>query len=170
MLGSRQRADVSGRGPPHCGSGPGRGRGSFGSVPHNEAPACLCAPPRFRVTPSLVTQAWYGSAELWTALDKDGETWHGLPRSSDGSFGQKTFWWSESFSVGAEPEPAISVEGRRLDRVGPTFHAGDPGTNAMFDGMSSMLVGVDVPTSGCWELTGRYRGAQLSYVVRIADR
>jgi len=127
-------------------------------------------PPRFRVTPSPVTQAWYGSAELWTALDKDGETWHGLPRSSDGSFGQKTFWWSESFSVGAEPEPAISVEGRRLDRVGPTFHAGDPGTNAMFDGMSSMLVGVDVPTSGCWELTGRYRGAQLSYVVWVADR
>jgi hypothetical protein len=126
-------------------------------------------PPRFRATPSPARQAWYGSAELFTALDKDGERWHALPRSSDGSLGQKTFWWSESFSVATEQQPAILVEGRRLDRVGPTFHAGDPGTNASFDGMSSMLVGVEVPTSGCWELTALYRGAQLGYVVWVAN-
>jgi hypothetical protein len=125
-------------------------------------------PPQFRATLSPATQAWYGSAKLFTALDKDGESWHRLPRASDGSFGQKTFWWSESFSVATEQQPAISVDGRRLDSVGPTFHAGDPGTNAAFDGMSSMLVGVDVPTAGCWELTARYRGAQLSYVVWVA--
>ena len=65
--------------------------------------------------------------------------------------------------------PAISVEGRRLDGPAVTFRAGDPGTNAGFDGADAMLVGVDVPTSGCWQLTGRYRGAQLSYVVWIAD-
>jgi hypothetical protein len=126
-------------------------------------------PPRFRATPSPVTQAWYGSAKLWIALDKDGERWHRLPRSADGLLGQKTFWWSELFHVATEQEPAISVDGRRLDRPGATFHAGDPGTNAAFDGMSSMLVGVGVPTPGCWELTGRYRGAELSYVVWITD-
>jgi hypothetical protein len=145
-------------------------------VPADPSAACpltkpdpaFVPPPQFRATPSPETQVWYGSAKLFTALDKDGESWHRLPRSSDGSFGQKTFWWSESFSVATEQEPAISVEGGRLDRLGPTFHAGDPGTNASFDGMSSMLVGVDIPTSGCWELTGRYRDSQLSYVVWIA--
>jgi hypothetical protein len=70
--------------------------------------------------------------------------------------------------VRTEPEPAISVAGRRLDRAGPTFRAGDPGTNASFDNTTAMLVGVGVPTSGCWELTGRYRGAQLSYIVWVA--
>jgi hypothetical protein len=125
-------------------------------------------PPRYPAKPFPTTQAWYGSAALWIALDRDGERWHALPRSATGAFGQKTFWWSEAFSVSAEPEPAISVEGRRLDRAGPTFRAGDPGTNASFDGTTAMLVGVDVPTSGCWELTGRYRGAELSYVVWIA--
>jgi hypothetical protein len=128
----------------------------------------LVPPTGYPATPVPANEAWYGSAALWVALDRDGERWHGLPRAKDGSFGQKTFWWSESFSVATEQQPAISVDGRRLDRVGPAFHAGDPGTNASFDGTTAMLVGVDVPTSGCWELTGRYRGAALSYVVWIA--
>src|SRR5437868_6856559 len=90
-------------------------------------------PARYPATPAPKSQAWYGSARLWTALDVDGEMWRGLPGAPDGTLTQKTFWWSESFSVATEEQPAISVEGRRLDRPGPTFHAGNPGTNAAFD-------------------------------------
>jgi hypothetical protein len=32
-----------------------------------------------------------------------------------------------------------------------------------------MLVGVDFPSPGCWQLTGRYRDAVLSYVVWITE-
>jgi hypothetical protein len=31
----------------------------------------------------------------------------------------------------------------------------------------AILTGVDVPTVGCWELTGWYRGNTLSFVVSI---
>jgi len=31
-----------------------------------------------------------------------------------------------------------------------------------------MLVGVDIPTIGCWEITGRYAGHTLSFVVWVA--
>jgi hypothetical protein len=31
-----------------------------------------------------------------------------------------------------------------------------------------MLVGVDIPTLGCWEITGQYNGTELSFVVWIA--
>jgi hypothetical protein len=30
-----------------------------------------------------------------------------------------------------------------------------------------MLVGIEIPTAGCWQITGQYRDASLSYVVRV---
>jgi len=32
-----------------------------------------------------------------------------------------------------------------------------------------MLVGIDIPTYGCWRVTARYRAATLSYVVSVVD-
>lgn len=66
-----------------------------------------------------------------------------------------------------EPEPAITVVGTRLDGPG-TFTAG-PGTNASADFGEAMLVGVEIPTAGCWQITASYRDAVLSYVVWITD-
>jgi hypothetical protein len=30
-----------------------------------------------------------------------------------------------------------------------------------------MLVGVEIPTPGCWKISGQYRGAEVSYVVWV---
>lgn len=83
--------------------------------------------------------------------------------------GQKTFWWSIEWpGADDEPEPAITVVGTRLDGPG-TFTAG-PGTNAgRADFGQAMLVGVEIPTAGCWQITASYRDAVLSYVVSITD-
>jgi hypothetical protein len=95
-----------------------------------------------------------------------GEIWQGLPRDKVG-YSQKTFWWSADYDLAHELEPAITVAGRQLD--GPaTFSAGDPGTNAFADFGAAMLVGVVVPAPGCWELTARYRSAELTIVVWVA--
>ncbi len=56
--------------------------------------------------------------------------------------------------------------GTRLD--GPGAFEVSGGTNASAVG-TAMLVGVVFPTSGCWQVTGRYRDATLSYVVSITD-
>jgi hypothetical protein len=32
-----------------------------------------------------------------------------------------------------------------------------------------MLVGVIVPTAGCWEISAEYRDHELTYVVWVAD-
>jgi hypothetical protein len=111
-------------------------------------------------------EAWYGSAELWTMLHREGEVWRGLPRSELG-LGQKTFWWRQGYDVRSEPIPEIYVTGKRLD--GPGRFTFGPGTNAFWGLGSAMLVGVDVPEGGCWELTARYRGKNLSYVVWVQD-
>jgi len=41
-------------------------------------------------------------------------------------------------------------------------------TNAFADDIgSSILVGVDIPSTGCWEITGQLKGKYLSFVVWV---
>ena len=96
----------------------------------------------------------------------EGEIWTGLPRGPSGGYGQKTFWWSARWPWREELMPVITVTGHRLDGPG-SFQAGPPGTNAGADFGMAMLIGVEIPSTGCWEITGSYRGARLSYVVWV---
>jgi len=107
---------------------------------------------------------WYGTADLWTMLRSDG-AWGGLPQS-EGAYLQKIFWWSAEYSAADEPVPALVVSGRRLDGPSGPLVADRP-TNAYADFGQSMLVGVTLPEPGCWEITGRYRGHDLSFVVQV---
>jgi hypothetical protein len=116
--------------------------------------------------PAYYDAEWYGTGRLWTILRHGGEAWFDLPRGADG-LGQKTFWWSADFDVNHEPQPAISVTGRQLDGSG-RFVSLAPGTNAGADFGSAMLIGVGVPTTGCWEITATYKHATLSYVAWVS--
>jgi hypothetical protein len=109
---------------------------------------------------------WYGSRDLWTALRTDG-IWAGLPDNPEG-FTQKIMWWSDKFVLKDENEPALVVSGRRLDAEAPPLKSYGA-TNAFADDIGeAMLTGVDFPTLGCWEITGRYKEAELTFVVWIA--
>ena len=134
------------------------------SVTVQSTPAFFAPPPYPQHAPG--SSFWHGSERLWTMVDADG-TWHGLPRNPDG-FRQKVFWWSPGFDGRVEPRPKLSVVGRRLDGPETFVHAG-PATNAHHDdfGGWTILTGIDVPTAGCWELTGTYRENSLSFVVWI---
>lgn len=108
---------------------------------------------------------WYGDESLWTALPLNG-SWSDLPDNPDG-YTQKLFWWREGYSWTEEPEPALHVTGHRLDDPSVSLLA-LPATNAFApDIQSAMLVGVDFPTPGCWQITGRYADAELSYIVQV---
>lgn len=128
-------------------------------------PAFVAPSPYPAAAPLLYESDWYGSEALWTMLHRDGETW-----SADAiTLGVKTFWWSVEWpGMRDEPEPALNVVGTRLDGRG-TFTAG-PATNATRDDFGeAMLVGVEIPTAGCWQITGSYGDAVLSYVVSVTD-
>jgi hypothetical protein len=114
---------------------------------------------------------WFGDDALWTMPRRDG-TWRGIP--PDLGFGRgyrdKSFWWRAGYHGPSEPVPWLTVTGRRLDRDAPLYHP-DAATNAHhvdFGGWA-MLVGLDIPTSGCWELTGRYGNASVTYVVWVVE-
>lgn len=109
---------------------------------------------------------WYGTDALWTAIPKTG-VWWGLPHNPEG-YTQKVFWWRKDYSWADEPEPKLIVTGQRLDTSAAPLNV-SRATNAFGkDIQSAMLVGVDFPTLGCWEITGQYAGTKLSFVVWIA--
>lgn len=109
---------------------------------------------------------WFGSDHLWTAIHNDG-VWAGLPLNPDG-YTQKIMWWSSLYDLPNEPEPALVVTGRRLDADAPPLRFYGA-TNAFAKEIGdAMLTGVEFPTLGCWEVTGQYRKAGLTFVVWLA--
>jgi hypothetical protein len=88
-------------------------------------------------------------------------TWQGLR--------QKVFWWHPGFDGRIEQRPKLTVAGRRLDGAG-SFVRPPPATNASNAGFGgwTILTGIDLPTIGCWELTGSYRGSVVRFIVSVA--
>jgi hypothetical protein len=109
---------------------------------------------------------WYGSDSLWTAVRENG-IWEALPHNPEG-YTQKVFWWRDGYVWTEEPEPELTVTGERLDAPTPPLHASKATNASASDIGSAMLVGVDMPTLGCWKITGKYKDAELSFVVWVA--
>lgn len=124
------------------------------------------APEPFSTTAPWEGLFWYGAEGLWTALHTDG-VWSGLPDNAKG-YTQKIMWWSDSYVLKDELQPALVVSGRRLDaKSEPLKFYG--ATNAMAGDIGeAMLTGVGFPSLGCWEITGQYKKSELSFVVWLA--
>ncbi len=142
---------------------------SVTNAENNSACRVTPAPRSSFVSPTqsqpLVQEFWHGTESLWTSLRHDG-TWNALPYY-DGAYLQKVFWWSKGYVGSAEPEPALRVTGKRLDANAPLFAAAYA-TNAYHPDFGwAILTGVEIPTVGCWEITGEYKGEKLSFVVQV---
>jgi hypothetical protein len=105
---------------------------------------------------------WYGTDGLWTMPAADG-VWRGI--ASQEGIGDKVFWWSSEWDWRTDHKPALTVTARRLDANAPSMTISSA-TNAHAKGIHhAMLVGLTIPTAGCWEVTGEFKGHTLSYVV-----
>ena len=127
------------------------------------APARRFAEP----SPSSATHFWYGDTTLAALLHTSG-TWQGMGPSH--KYRNKLFWWRQGYSGVTEPRPELIVSGRRLDGEAPAATV-SRATNAHHKdfGGWAMLVMVEFPTSGCWELTGHYKGQVTSFVVSVTS-
>lgn len=112
---------------------------------------------------------WHGTSAFWTMLTPDGR-W-AFQRSESTSITQKVFWWRPGFNGVRENYPDLSVTLRRLDASTPPVTITERATNAYHEAFGgwTMLTGVKIPTPGCWEITGRHRGSEVSFVVHVAD-
>ncbi len=110
----------------------------------------------------------FGTDKLWAAIPLDG-AWRGLGHytPNDPTFRQKLFWWRQGYDWRTEPQPRLKVTGRRLDADADPLFVDRP-TNVSTE-PGGMLVGINFPTVGCWEITGRYGDDALTFIVWIAS-
>ena len=133
------------------------------------APMPYLPPPQYEIDEGP-SSFWIGTDKLWTALIRPG-VWDWAPHEPGHEndvqpLTVKTFWGSVDFDWKTEYPPLLKVTGKRLDGDAPPLLTMRP-TNAFPGPSAAMLVGVYVPTSGCWEITGEYKGEKLSFVVWV---
>ena len=107
----------------------------------------------------------YGTPALWTVVQ---QRWRVHT-------GGKLPFFRQGFDWRKEGRPRLTVVARRLDGQGPLVWSGlagsgeGQGVEEMF-----MVTGIDIPSSGCWEITAQYVAAdpaiqRLTYTVRVSD-
>lgn len=97
----------------------------------------------------------HGNGKLWTTLPTDGKLL--ITREKDGSTGSKFPWWRAVHG-------ALTIDGRRLDASGGPLRSHIPGGYGQTGFQAS---GVYFPSEGCWEITGKAGGAELTFVVEV---
>ena len=126
-------------------------------------------PPPYPVKQSEST-FWFGSDRLWTRLPVKG-TWGRLGHyePNDPTFRQKLFFWRQGFDASAEPHAKLTVTGRRIDSPAPPLLS-ETGTGRSLSGNESFFVaGINFPTTGCWEITGRSENDEVTFVVWVPE-
>lgn len=121
--------------------------------------------------PSSYNSVWHGSPQLWTTIRQGGEIWSGLPVASDGTFTQKTFWWSVDITDMTEtPQPDIVVTAHLLNAAGSRSFEGGLATSGSRPDLGVFrIIGLQIPQEGCWEITAMLRGATVSYVTWVGS-
>jgi hypothetical protein len=126
-------------------------------------PKTAFVPPKpWPAQPPGADDFWFGDRGLWTALPSDG-SWPQL------ALGEKFFWWSEEFDVSEDETPDLTVTARRLDGEASSLNVLGA-TNAYHESFVwAMLIGVELASPGCWELTGQYNDHQLTFVLWVPE-
>jgi hypothetical protein len=108
---------------------------------------------------------WYGSESFAASLPARG-VW---PTTAPGNLiAVKLIWRSAGFRPGMEANLDVTV--KPLNGSQPTaVVVGNTNAHAESFGGWAMMTGLDFPNAGCWEITGRYRGEELRFVVETVQ-
>jgi hypothetical protein len=109
------------------------------------------------------SERWYGSEALAVMLPPE-SIWRGMGPKHN--YRDKLFWWSLGYKPGAESK--LKVTGRKLDGSSTAADVSRT-TNAYAASLGgwAMLVEVEFPSAGCWEIVGEYLGQELAFVVEV---
>jgi hypothetical protein len=114
---------------------------------------------------------WFGSEKLWTHLPANGTWTLGHYSPAESAFRQKLLWYREGFNAKEESKPKLIVTGKRLDAPAPPLGVDGPTGSWRPEnpGDSFMVIALNIPTTGCWEISGQYGEDKLSFVVWVED-
>lgn len=129
-----------------------------------EPPSTVSVPSR---TPD---RFFFGNAGLWTVLPADGILrGSGPEKPGDFAYHDKSLWL-RTHAPFLEQDGPVSLEGKRLDGPGPSFIATYDGTSYPGeDGIAVIVMGMNVPVFGCWELTGHYKDQDVTFTIWVTS-
>ena len=107
---------------------------------------------------------WVGTAELAARVPKDGR-WTAM--GSQYNYRDKWVWWRDGFQALDESQPELSITARKLDGPAPMVVISDA-TSALGD-PDAMLMMMEFPTAGCWEVLGEYHDHELRFVFEVGN-
>jgi hypothetical protein len=112
---------------------------------------------------------WFGSDRLWTALPVTG-TWGGLRHYTPGdpTYRQKLVFWRQGYDPHRETQPDLTVTGRRIDGPSAPLQTDGRGHGSWTNDDQFIVTGINIPTLGCWEITGHYESDELTFVIWVA--
>ncbi len=108
---------------------------------------------------------WVGNPTLAAMVPDDGN-WTGM--GPDRSFSDKWWWSREGCRAHEEPEPELVVTATRLGSPANSVRISHA-TNAFGPDWDLMLVGMEFPSAGCWEVVGSYHGHELRFVFDVGS-
>ncbi len=109
---------------------------------------------------------WFGTDRFWTLLPSDG-IW---------GQGEKTFWFRQEWGyyngrhqwIPEKDAAKLTVTARRLDGPAPPPEVLKANSSYREQDWKAFLVGgINFPTPGCWEVSGRYENDELTFVVWV---
>jgi hypothetical protein len=77
----------------------------------------------------------------------------------------KLVFWRRALDWPKEPEPKLIITAKRLDGEAPSVAVAHANAVFVMGSTPAMMTGIDIPTAGCWELTGHYNGHTLTFIV-----
>ena len=107
--------------------------------------------------------AYFGTDRLWTMFPIKGVL---KGTTASGATHLELVWFRQGYNQWVEPTPRLKVHGKRLDGTARGVAVSQP----KFIGSTprnAMLVGLDIPDSGCWQITGRFEDEELAFVVWV---
>jgi hypothetical protein len=139
---------------------------SSDSCPVTKPPLMAFIPPSPYPTELSAGSFWFGEEKLWTDLPMDG-TWKGLGlpnyEDTDPAFRNMLLrWWHEGYDWRTEDVPNLKVTGRRLDAPAPPLTTDEQNGWTDDSHHPFMVAGMFIPTLGCWQITGDYKGGYPS--------
>ena len=108
---------------------------------------------------------WVGSPNLAARVPDDG---HWTAMGPDHNYRDKWWWWREGYQAKEETKPELTISARKLDGSAPPVYLPNA-TNAYGPGWDMILTMMEFPSSGCWEVIGKYRGQELRFVFHVGD-
>lgn len=141
------------------------------SCPVTQPPAQAFVPPSPYPSQHSSGAFWFGTESLWLQLPTTG-TWSGLPHDQPGNtaFSQKIQWWRRGYDWRTDMPSKLVVTGKRFDSTAPPLvsQSNASGMGTGMDDRTFIISGLDIPTLGCWQITGDYKGDKLTFVIWVA--